>query len=130
MSAAMHASIGRAALAELVDRFYDRVRRDPLLGPVFESAIPAQEWEAHKARLLAFWCSAMLGTREFRGNVMARHRVLDGITPQHFARWLTLFEDSAAGLFAPAEAARLAHAARGLAHGMQIGLFGRAQACA
>ena len=39
-----------AAIAGLVDRFYDRVRVDPLLGPVFNAAV--DDWDAHK-RLLA-----------------------------------------------------------------------------
>lgn len=121
----MSRPLDRAAVSELVDRFYEAVRRDALLGPVFGGAIAPHEWEHHKARMVAFWCTAMLGTREFRGNVFERHRVLPGIAPAHFTRWLALFHETAAGMFDPPQAASLVDAARGLARGMQIGLFGR-----
>ena len=53
-----HAPLDEAAIALLVDRFYDRVRRDPELGPVFNNAV--HDWDAHKATLIDFWCSVAL----------------------------------------------------------------------
>ena len=43
------------AIARLVDVFYDRVRADPLIGPVFNEAV--HDWPEHK-RLLRSISSA------------------------------------------------------------------------
>ena len=45
-----HAPLDEAAIALLVDRFYDRVRRDPELGPVFNNAV--HDWDVHKGTAL------------------------------------------------------------------------------
>lgn len=126
MSARDALPLDRPALAVLVDVFYEQVRRDPLLGPVFAGAIADGEWDHHKQRMVAFWSTAMLKAREFRGNVFGKHQAMPQLTPQHFARWLALFEETAGTLFAPADADALVDAARGMARGLQIGLFGRA----
>ncbi|WP_123070418.1 group III truncated hemoglobin [Massilia aurea] len=118
--------LDRPALAVLVNVFYDQVRRDPLLGPVFAGVIADGEWEHHKERMVAFWSTAMLKAREFRGNVFGKHQAMPQLTPAHFARWLALFEETAGTLFAPADTEALVDAARGMARGLQIGLFGRA----
>jgi len=118
--------LDRPALAVLVDVFYHQVRRDPLLGPVFAGMIADGEWDHHKQRMVSFWSTAMLKAKEFRGNVFGKHQAMPQLTPAHFARWLALFEETAGTLFAPMDAAALLDAARGMARGMQIGLFGRA----
>lgn len=116
--------LDRAALTVLVDTFYDDARRDPLLGPVFEQAIADDQWVTHKARLVAFWSTALLGTREFRGNVFVKHVDMPGLAPQHFKRWLQLFEARVDAMFGPRDAQSLMLTAQGLARGMQVGLFG------
>jgi hemoglobin len=62
------------AIAVLVDQFYDRVRRDPMIGPVFEAAI--DDWGEHLAKLSAFWSSVMLTSGSYKGNPMAVHMKL------------------------------------------------------
>jgi len=116
----------RPALVVLVDTFYDEVRRDALLGPVFADAIRDGAWDHHKERMVSFWSTAMLGAREFRGNVYGKHQAMPQLTPVHFARWLALFGATANALFAQDDAEALVDAARGMARGLQIGLFGRA----
>jgi hypothetical protein len=37
--------------------FYDKVRRDAVLGPIFETAI-GSEWDAHIERIIQFWLTA------------------------------------------------------------------------
>ena len=39
----------------LVHDFYDDVRQDALLGPIFNSRI--HDWDAHLAKLVDFWSS-------------------------------------------------------------------------
>ena len=73
-------------IALLVDRFYDKVRVDPQLGPVFNAAV--HDWDEHKRTLTSFWCSVALRANSYRGNPMAVHRAQPAIRAEHFKRWL------------------------------------------
>src|SRR5690606_37055559 len=59
------APLDQQQIARLVDRFYEKVRRDPMLGPVFNPAV--DDWDEHKQLLTSFWSSVALGTRSYRG---------------------------------------------------------------
>ncbi|MBW8303635.1 MAG: group III truncated hemoglobin, partial [Brevundimonas sp.] len=50
--------IDEAMIARLVDGFYDRVRADPLLGPVFAERI--SDWGPHLEQMRLFWSSVAL----------------------------------------------------------------------
>ena len=66
------------SITQLVHGFYGDVRRDPLLGPVFEKALHGQ-WDAHLQRLVDFWSTVALGTRSFKGDVFGKHMALEGV---------------------------------------------------
>lgn len=83
-------------IAELVQRFYARVRRDPRLGPIFNSRI--HDWPAHEAKLCDFWSSALRGTKRFRGTPMPVHAALPGLSAELFGHWLQLFDATLATL--------------------------------
>lgn len=83
-------------IAELVHRFYARVRRDEQLGPIFNAHV--HDWDAHLVKLTDFWSSALRGTRRFRGTPMPVHAALPGLTAGLFQHWLKLFEATAAEL--------------------------------
>jgi hemoglobin len=76
----------------LVDAFYTRVRKDDLLGPVFANTIK-DNWQPHLEKMYAFWNAALFGAPGFKGNPFARHAPLP-IQPQHFERWLSLFNET------------------------------------
>ena len=116
--------LSTATITALVHQFYDGVRADPELGPVFDAAI-GDNWAPHLARMVEFWSTVMLGTKEFQGNVFGTHMQLSGIEPQHFRRWLALFEATAARLFAPALADEFLTVARRIAASLQYGFFGK-----
>jgi hemoglobin len=109
-------------IERLVDRFYDRVRTDPILGPIFGAAV--DDWVAHKRTLVSFWSSVMLGAGSYRGNPMAAHRP-HPIRSTDFDHWLALWSDTAEALLAPGHAAlfkdRAARIARSLRHGLGLG---------
>ncbi|RUL74498.1 group III truncated hemoglobin [Dyella choica] len=86
------AKLDAAQIARLVDRFYEKVRADSLLGPVFNAAV--HDWVEHKLTLTSFWCSVALGANSYRGNPMAVHRMLHGIRTEHFERWLSLWQNT------------------------------------
>ncbi|GGA24257.1 group III truncated hemoglobin [Dyella nitratireducens] len=77
-------------IALLVDRFYEKVRADPLLGPVFNAAV--HDWDEHKRTLTSFWSSVALRANSYRGNPMAVHRMQPSIRTEHFERWLSLWK--------------------------------------
>ncbi|CAN5337875.1 hypothetical protein BH09BAC6_BH09BAC6_14230 [soil metagenome] len=72
-----------------VDEFYDKVKADLLIGPIFTDVIP-EDWQPHLDKMYAFWNAALFGVPGFRGNPFAKHAPLK-IGPEHFDRWLALF---------------------------------------
>ena len=114
--------ITEEAIIRLVDGFYADVRRDTVLGPIFERAIGGN-WPAHLDTMYRFWSSVMLTSGRYKGSPMAVHLGVAGIEPALFPRWLALFEAKAAQLFAPAPAAALAEKARRIAESLKLGLF-------
>jgi hemoglobin len=119
-----HLELNEDAIATLVHTFYDDVRADPVLAPVFNAAI-GDHWAPHLDRMVGFWTTTMLKTKSFQGNVFGKHMALDGITPEHFQRWLTMFEATAGRLFAPAVADEFTLVARRIAASLQFGFFGK-----
>lgn len=80
------------AIAVCLARFYDKVRRDELLGPVFNSRV--HDWDAHMVIIGDFWSNLLLRTGRYRGGLFARHVSLP-IEPAHIERWLKLFTETA-----------------------------------
>ena len=77
----------------IVQSFYDAIKKNELLGPVFTGAIPENEWMSHIEKLTDVWDSAVFGSMTFKGNPSMTHAKLDksnkhGITQDHFAVWL------------------------------------------
>jgi hemoglobin len=118
---ASETGIDEAMIEKLVRAFYDRVRRDPLLGPVFSERI--ETWEPHLRRMIAFWSSVALMSGAYHGQPMQKHLPLP-IDAAHFDRWLILFEDTARDL-CPARAADLfVERARRIAESLELGVAG------
>ncbi|KAF1025620.1 MAG: Group 3 truncated hemoglobin ctb [Burkholderia plantarii] len=111
------------AIRALVDAFYDQVRADPLLGPVFSARLDGR-WDEHLPKMVVFWSSLVLGTKAYRGNLQATHQPLDGLEPAHFSRWLALFLRTVDSRFAPAAAVRFMEPALRIAQSLQLSRFG------
>lgn len=110
-----------AELQQLIGAFYGKVRRDGLLGPLFESAV--DDWPEHLEKLGAFWSSVMLTTGRYKGNPMAVHlRHADAIEPAMFERWLALWRETAAETLGPGDAANLVAKAERIAESLKLGL--------
>lgn len=83
---------GEPALRALIDAFYDRVERDPLLSPFF----PGGVHEEHRDHVAAWWSEVLGGpgryTEELGGydSMVAHHRDL-GITSEARHRFVSLF---------------------------------------
>ncbi len=85
-----------AEVADLVTRFYAKVRDDAILGPVFERHVA--DWSRHMPKMVSFWSTALCGSKSYRGNPMLQHRALPELTPAMFERWLDLFHEAASAL--------------------------------
>ncbi|PXW62901.1 group III truncated hemoglobin [Methylobacterium sp. B4] len=119
------AELTETALAAFLDAFYARVRRDPLIGPVFAGKIPDEAWPRHLATIHDFWSSVLLKTGRYKGNPFARHLGIAGIDPAHFARWLGLFEETATEVFVPEIALEIVERAHRIGDSLKAGLFFR-----
>ncbi|MFK7980497.1 MAG: group III truncated hemoglobin [Saprospiraceae bacterium] len=74
-----------------VDSFYEKVRIDAKLGPVFAAKIPSDtHWASHLERMYSFWNTVLFGERDYRGNPFSKHATLS-IKAPHFDRWIALF---------------------------------------
>ncbi len=78
-------------IAQLVDHFYQKIRNDRLIGPIFEARIG--DWDHHLGVMCRFWSSVILMSGEYHGNPAEKHGRLP-VTEIHFQRWLALFADS------------------------------------
>ncbi len=111
--------LDEAGIARLVDRFYEKVRVDPLLGPVFNPAV--HDWDEHKRLLTSFWASVILRAASYRGNPMSAHRP-HPIRSEHFARWLALWDETTRETLDAESAARMMEHAERIGRGLQLGL--------
>lgn len=116
--------VDEAMIAAVVERFYERVRRDAVLGPVFNGAV--SDWDEHLQKLAGFWSSVMLRTGRYKGNPIATHlRHKAVISPAMFDRWLNLWSEVTFELL-PDEAARAMQARAALiAESLKLALFFR-----
>ena len=81
-----------AAIDACVRNFYAKGRNDGLLGPVFNSSVT--DWEHHLKRIQDFWSRTLLGTTRYSDHPYPSHMRLP-VKPEHFLRWVALFEETA-----------------------------------
>ncbi|MBN9527272.1 MAG: group III truncated hemoglobin [Alphaproteobacteria bacterium] len=111
--------IDEAMIERLVYGFYDRVRADDMLGPVFAERIA--DWGPHLGRMVQFWSSVALMTGAYHGQPMRVHLPLP-IDGRFFDRWLQLFEQTADELCPPAAARHFVERARRIAESLELGI--------
>lgn len=111
--------IDEAMIRKLVHGFYARVRKDAVIGPIFNGHVA--DWDRHLAQMCRFWSSVALMTGVYHGQPMQKHQPLpaDG---RHFDRWLELFEDTANELCPPRAAAHFIERARRVAQSLELGM--------
>jgi len=84
----------RGDVYQIVTTFYDLVRKDDLLGPIFNAQIA--DWEPHLQKITDFWDQILFNTKQYFGNPMEAHVKADKaanyeIEPLHFGKWLYLW---------------------------------------
>ncbi|MEL6674199.1 MAG: group III truncated hemoglobin [Bacteroidota bacterium] len=91
----------RADIERLVDHFYQQVKKDELIGPIFTEVVPLV-WEIHMPIMYEFW-ETVLFQGNYRGRPIPKHIALDKKFPLqevHFTRWKALFFESLDSMFA------------------------------
>ncbi len=109
--------LDEAILHDLVHRFYDRVRADEVLGPIFATRIA--DWEPHLERMVAFWSSVALMTGRYHGAPVPAHATLP-VVWAHFERWLALFRQTAREVCPPTGAAHVIRSAERIARSLHM----------
>ena len=73
----------------LVDQFYEQVRKDTFLGPIFNNRL-AGRWEMHHRKLYRFWHTVLLRRPDYFGDPVPMHFDMN-IDQRHFDGWLTIW---------------------------------------
>jgi hemoglobin len=80
-----------------------------------------EDWDAHFAKLDAFWSSVALMTGRYHGRPMQAHMDLP-VDAKHFDRWLALFEEAAREVCPAAAADHFIERARRIADSLEMGV--------
>lgn len=112
----------REDITLLVNTFYATIRKDELLGPIFNSHIKKEQWPAHLEKLTDFWVTALLGIVCFKGNPTMAHRKVDinlkhTIAQDNFEQWIRLWHKTIDSLFIGELANRAKMASENMAAG-------------
>jgi hemoglobin len=117
-------AVTEESIRRLVDAFYDQVRIDADLGPIFAQAIPG-DWGPHLEKMYAFWSSVMLTSGRYKGNPVMKHLAVSGMTPQLFTIWLALFDATCRELFDDEVSVAFCVKAERIAESLKLALFYR-----
>jgi hemoglobin len=77
----------------MVDRFYDAIQQDTLLGPIFND-VSKVDWPSHLPKMYLFWENAVFFTGGYNGNPLKVHQHIHELFPltsDHFYRWNEIF---------------------------------------
>jgi hemoglobin len=106
----------------VVDKFYEKLRNDPALGPVFEGVI-GNNWDAHMERIHAFWLTATRLGEGYEGrNFMPAHLKHGSIKAALLPRWLLVFAETAKEICPPEGAVVLVDIAERMGDSIRISL--------
>lgn len=120
----------REDVALLVNQFYNKIKQDDILGPIFIGMI--KDWESHLDHLTTFWESSLFMTRtlneRYTGNPIETHIKVDNytghtISEKHFGIWLNYWLQTIDELFLGEVADNAKRRARKMASFIHIKLF-------
>lgn len=89
-------------IQQLVDVFYEKVRLNDTLGPIFDEVIK-DNWPKHLDKMYRFWQTILLGQHTYKGNPFSHHAPLP-IYGEHFEIWLKLFHETLDDFFVGSKA--------------------------
>lgn len=81
----------------LVDTFYDNVRQDKLIGPIFDAVIK-DKWSEHLEKMYRFWQTILLEEHTYYGSPFGPHAKLP-VELVHFEQWIGIFTKTVDQIF-------------------------------
>ncbi len=119
----------REDIHELVNAFYAVIRKDDLLGPIFNGHIAEEMWPVHLDKLTDFWETNLFGIPKFKGSPSQKHTAVDknlnyGIEPAHFEHWLKLWFATIDSMFTCELALKAKLSAQKMANGQFMVIWG------
>lgn len=81
----------------LVNTFYDRIRKNELLGPIFDGIIQ-NKWPEHLEKMYRFWQTVLLEEHTYFGSPFPPHAKMP-VNKTHFDQWVGLFSMTVDELF-------------------------------
>ncbi len=76
----------------MVDSFYTKIRKDELLGPIFNEKI-GDNWATHLEKMYRFWQTVLLEEHTYNGSPFSPHASMP-LFRNHFDRWMQLFNEN------------------------------------
>jgi hemoglobin len=109
---------------EVIIAFYDRIRQDAVLGPVFNEIV-GDNWDAHLEKVCAFWrCVTRIDRSYSARNFMPAHLKRLQIQAWLLPRWLCCFGRRRARCVRTKVAEQLIDIAERMAMSVEISLKG------
>ena len=105
-------------LNALLVAFYDTVERDALLAPYFAPV----DMMAHMPRIVDFWSTLLFHTGRYSGNAFRPHMAMEGLTPEHFRRWVGVLEHTVDAHHEGPKAQQMKELGHRIAYSMQLRL--------
>lgn len=81
----------------MVNTFYNRIREDEVLGPIFEEKIQ-DRWQQHLEKMYRFWQTILLEEHTYNGAPFPPHARLP-IDESHFVIWVKIFSSTVDDFF-------------------------------
>lgn len=112
-------------IQQLVDTFYEKIREDKALSPIFLQAIgdDLKKWKSHMQTMYDFWSAIMLNSRRYSGNPLQKHRELPSFDRSLFDRWLDLFKKTAFQIYTDEIANHFIAKSNRIAESLKLGLY-------
>ncbi len=105
-------------LHDLLVAFYDAVAEDELLAPYFAAVDMAE----HIPRIADFWSTLVFQTGRYQGNAFRPHMQMEGLTAEHFARWVATLVRTVDDRYTGAAAGAVKDYGHRVAYSMQLRL--------
>lgn len=116
----------REDVAKIVREFYIKVRKDELLGPIFNRIIT--DWEPHLEHITDFWQMTLFGGKMYSGNPITAHQEVDDkmentVEAFHFGTWIELWFLTINDLYEGENAEILKRRARKMQTGLLVAIY-------
>jgi hemoglobin len=112
----------RGDIEALVNRFYEQVRADDVIGFIFTEVI-AMDWQHHIPVIVDFWETILLDNIVYKKNAMEVHYAINKkvlLQKEHFDRWILLFNSTVDEMYSGVKATLAKTRAASIAAVMQF----------